>query len=85
MKPSAEQMLLPFPRAQTIDVKCAAKMIACSPMTVRRLLESGELHGYRLTARGWWNISYESVVHYLLRLKEQYCPSRAAEVQDGLR
>ena len=52
-----------------IDVTTAAGMIRCSAMTVRRLLDAGELEGYRLTSRGHWRISRRSVIQYLARLK----------------
>jgi len=49
-------------------VSKAAERLGCSPSTVLRLIESGELAGTRLTAKGWWRIDRESVERKLMKL-----------------
>ncbi len=51
-----------------ISVLRAAELLRCSEQTVRRLLEAGDLEGYRMTARGHWRIDKESVLRYMDRL-----------------
>lgn len=54
-----------------ISVATAARILKTSPDTVMRMLESGLLRGYQLTGkRGWWRVSYESVVDHLNRTRE---------------
>jgi excisionase family DNA binding protein len=62
------QLPLRFTNSPTISVSRAARIIKCSPQTVRRLIEEGSLHAYRFTMIGWWNIYFDSVVAYLDRL-----------------
>ena len=53
-----------------ISVSAARKILGCSENTIYRLVESGEVEGYRLNQRGWWKISHTSVMNYLNRRAE---------------
>ena len=56
-------------KTSEISVARAAQIIRCSEDTVRRLIESGDLEAYRLTARGHWRVDRDSVTRYLTRLQ----------------
>ena len=45
----------------------AAALIGCSGETVRALLVRGDLKGWRLSERGWWNVERASVRDFLKR------------------
>lgn len=68
----------------TISASRVASIIGSSVDTVYRLIEEGELHGYRLTARGWWNIYYDSFVAYCLRMKLKYDNNDSPDQQHSL-
>lgn len=54
-----------------INIKEAAALLRCSRDTTRRLLESGDIEGYRLTPRGHWRVHRDSVVRYLASLRRK--------------
>lgn len=54
-----------------VSVADAAEEIGCSLMTVLRLIEGRKLAGCRLTDRGWWKVSRNSLDAYLGQLAAQ--------------
>lgn len=54
-----------------VSVEEVAGKIGCSRMTVLRLIDAGELTGCRLTNRGWWKVSQQSLKTYLAQLTAQ--------------
>lgn len=55
-----------------LSVSRVAERLSCSRDTVLRLLESGQIKGYRLTPLGWWRILEPSVLEYEASLKRQF-------------
>ena len=56
-----------------IGVSQAAHMLGCSNATVHRMIESGALEAYQLRgSRGWWKVSYASVVKHIERVKAEF-------------
>jgi len=49
-------------KVEFIHTTEAAAILVCSDQTVRRLAVDGELHGYRLTERGYYRIERASVI-----------------------
>lgn len=45
------------------------------PVTIRKALESGELHGYQRTVKGRWSIRHECL--------EAWCDARQCEHQEA--
>jgi len=60
--------------SRTLSVVHVAKRLRTSRNTIIRLLESGELRGYRLTAHGWWRVVEQSVTEYEKKLRREYEP-----------
>lgn len=65
------------PEKSTTDKKCVpvasvAKQMGCSRDTVIRLLQSGDLQGYRLTPNGWWRVLEDSFLEYKERIESAY-------------
>ena len=58
--------------ARTLSVSTVARLLKISGRTVYRLLESGELEGYKIHQRGWWRVTTESVDALLARLRERH-------------
>ena len=56
---------------ETISVAAAAKRLHISRDTVIRYIEAGTLRGYRLTARGWWQVTKQSVEALERSIREQ--------------
>jgi len=56
---------------KTVSVQRIADRLGCSRDTVLRLLESGELRGFRLTPNGWWRVLESSVLEYERKLLKQ--------------
>lgn len=56
-------------KLEEIDVAKAARIAQCSRDTMRRLLESGAIDGWRLTPRSPWRVDKASVQRYLDRVK----------------
>jgi len=56
---------------RTVSVSWIAKRWNVSKDTVLRLLESGQLGGYRMTKRGWWRVFESSVIYYERALHEE--------------
>ena len=50
--------------AQEISVAAAADLIGCSSKTVIRLLEAGQLTGWRISDRGWWRVELLSITRF---------------------
>lgn len=57
---------------ETLSVESVSKRFRTSMQTVRRLLDRGDLRGYRITSNGWWNIYRASVEAFEARLQGQY-------------
>jgi excisionase family DNA binding protein len=53
-----------------VGVTRAAELLKTSVYTIYKLLEEGELRGYRLRKGGWWQISYASIIDKISRLSE---------------
>ena len=60
--------------SRTLSVNHVAERLRTSRNTIIRLLESGELRGYRLTPQGWWRVVEQSVVEYERKLRTEYVP-----------
>jgi excisionase family DNA binding protein len=60
--------------SRTLSVVHVAERLRTSRNTVIRLLESGELRGYRLTPQGWWRVVEQSVAEYEKKLRTEYVP-----------
>ncbi|HEX7289480.1 MAG TPA: helix-turn-helix domain-containing protein [Candidatus Angelobacter sp.] len=60
--------------ARTLSVVHVAERLRTSRNTVIRLLESGELRGYRMTPQGWWRVVEQSVAEYEKKLRQEYAP-----------
>lgn len=62
-----EELLLPWPARETIDVAHAAQMMGCSEKIVRNLIEEGKIQAYKIRDKGSspWRVRYSSVVAYL--------------------
>jgi excisionase family DNA binding protein len=56
----------------TVSVARVADRLKCSRDTVIRLLQSGELRGYRLTRFGWWRVIESSVLEYKQKVDLEY-------------
>jgi excisionase family DNA binding protein len=56
---------------KVLPVSRVAARLRCSRDTVLRLLESGELQGYRLTSLGWWRVLESSLLEYEASLLQQ--------------
>jgi excisionase family DNA binding protein len=65
------QRTLPLPRPRGISVPRAAKMLGVSDDTVHRLIEDGSIKAFRYRKRGWWSVSFDSLVEYMNGLQEQ--------------
>jgi excisionase family DNA binding protein len=65
-----EELLLPWPARETIDVEHAAEMMGCSGAVVRKLIEEGEIQAYKIREKGPspWRIRYSSVVAHLEKI-----------------
>ena len=61
-------------QSRTLSVVHVAERLRTSRNTVIRLLESGELRGYRLTPQGWWRVVEASVAEYEQKLRQEYVP-----------
>ncbi|HET7873218.1 MAG TPA: helix-turn-helix domain-containing protein [Terriglobales bacterium] len=61
-------------QSRSLSVVQVAERLRTSRNTVVRLLESGELRGYRMTANGWWRIVEQSVTEYEKKLRCEYVP-----------
>lgn len=59
-------------KLKELSVSRVASRLSCSRDTVLRLLESGQLKGYRLTRLGWWRILEPSVLEYEASLQQQF-------------
>lgn len=58
-------------RNQTfISVNLAGRYLGCSREIVWKLLESGELKGFRLSPRGWWMVNKQSVERKVKEIEE---------------
>jgi hypothetical protein len=57
---------------ETVSVEQVSAHFHTSEQTVRRLLDDGQLNGYRLTPRGWWNIYRASVEAFEAQLQGKY-------------
>ena len=53
-----------------VSVAIAARKLRCSRSTVLRLIESGDLTGARLTPRGWFRVSSDSLERKLTKCAE---------------
>jgi len=69
-----EPVQLPLFAHETVSVEWVAEYLRKSTQTVRRLLEDGEIKGYRLSPIGWWNVYKVSVFDYEAKLRRQYPP-----------
>lgn len=65
--------------SRTLSVVHVAERLRTSRNTVIRLLESGELRGYRLTPQGWWRVVEASVAEYEKKLRTEYVPEDEEE------
>lgn len=65
-----DQLLLPWSPQRTVSSARAAEMLKCSPDTILRMLEAGELKGYQLRKRPGspWRVYYDSVVEVAERI-----------------
>jgi excisionase family DNA binding protein len=54
---------------KSVPVAFVARRMGCSRDTVLRLLQSGELKGYRLTPNGWWRVIEDSFLEYKERIE----------------
>jgi excisionase family DNA binding protein len=52
------------PPKKTVSVSWIANRWRVSATTVLRFIEAGTLKAYRLTKRGWWRVSLQSVLEY---------------------
>ncbi|HKV94909.1 MAG TPA: helix-turn-helix domain-containing protein [Candidatus Angelobacter sp.] len=59
---------------ETVTVTWAAQYLGVSVMTVLRYRESGLIHGYQMSERGWWRILKESILEYEKNLRSQAHP-----------
>lgn len=57
---------------RSIGVSQVGRLLGCDEGTVRRLIDEGLLEAYRLRPRGWWHVSYESVVAYTEKIRTKY-------------
>jgi excisionase family DNA binding protein len=74
------QQLDLFRSSVFIDASRAAKILKRSVKSVYRLLEAGHLRGYRTPPRGWYQISYDSVTEFMMKMMEQCYPELADQV-----
>lgn len=56
-------------KVEEISVGAAARLAKCSADTIRRLLETGAVDGWRLTPRSPWRVDRASLLRYLDRAK----------------
>lgn len=82
-KPPRKPVQMSLFEARTLSVFQVADRLKTSRMTVVRLLELGELRGYRLTALGWWRVLEQSVLDYETRLRREYAPEAGQEATKG--
>lgn len=68
---------------RTVSVAWVAERLRCSRDTVVRLLQSGELRGYRLTPIGWWRVVEKSVAEYEQKLDAEYAPEALQDAEKG--
>lgn len=68
-----EQLLLPWSPRHTISVKRAMEMLDVSKDTVIRMIEAGELKGYKVreAKTSPYRVNYDSVVEYIEKLHER--------------
>lgn len=67
-----EQLLLPWSPRHTISVRRTAQMLDVSVATVTRMIEAGELKGYKVReATSPYRVNYDSVVQYIEKLHER--------------
>lgn len=53
-----------------VSVNLASKYLGCSREIVWKLLESGELKGFRLSPRGWWMVNKQSIERKVKEIEE---------------
>ena len=69
-----EQLLLPWSPQATISPQHAARLLDVSVDTVWRMLEAGEIKGYKVRPdkpQSLWRVNYDSVVAHIERIHEQ--------------
>lgn len=75
----ATQPQLRFLTGQMIPVKRAAEIMGVAQQTIRRYIELGILDGYRYTPKGWYLVSYNSLVEYSAHLNAGGTPEEFLE------
>ena len=68
-----EQLLLPWSPKSTISPAHAAKMLDVCLDVVYRMLESGEISGYKVRPdrkNSHWRVNYDSVIAHIERIHE---------------
>lgn len=80
-RPIRKAVQLSLFEQRTVSVAWVAERLKCSRDTVIRLLQSGDLRGYRLTAVGWWRVVEKSVAEYEQKLRAEYTPETLREAQ----
>jgi hypothetical protein len=78
----ARQLSL-FTSSFEISVPRAARMLNTSSDTIWRMLEEGLIEGYRVHPKGWWKVSYQSVVEYRAKIRRDYSIDGAAELENS--
>lgn len=69
-----EQLVLPWSPKRTISARHAASILDVSLQTICRMLEAGELKGYKVRPSkntSPWRVNYDSLVAHLELIHEQ--------------
>jgi excisionase family DNA binding protein len=56
---------------ETISVSTAARLFGTSTGTIQRMIDSGTLKATRLTPKGWWRVSRDSLQAHIDKLRAQ--------------
>jgi uncharacterized membrane protein len=70
-RPDRKPVQMSLFERQTVSVSWIAKRWNRARDIVIVLLESGQLKGYRMTEKGWWNVLLDSVIEYEKKLMDQ--------------
>ena len=73
-RPNRKPVQMSLFEQRTVPVSWVAKRWNAGRDTVTRLLHSGLLRGYRITANGWWRVIEKSVFEYEESLRKEYGP-----------
>jgi hypothetical protein len=71
-RPDRKPVQLSLFEQETVGASWVAKRWKVCVNSVKSLIYAGDLKGYRMTTRGWWRVSKQSVLNYEEKLRNMY-------------